>query len=187
MRSDVPDLLERDHAEVDGVFGELFLALDEGDKAESFARLDLLWARLAMHIRAEHFCLFPAILGAPQSLMTGRGSAPRLEEAQSAIAVLRNDHDFFMHELAKAINLMRALNDILDAGVVKETLREVRGIVLSVKIRLSTHNQLEENQVYGWIDVLLDEAERSILDARVRHELENLPSRFTGVGENLAS
>jgi iron-sulfur cluster repair protein YtfE (RIC family) len=180
----MPDLLERDHEDLDGVLGELFFALDHGDKDVSFARLDLLWARLAMHIRAEHLCLFPAILCAPQALLTGRGGAPRLEEAQSAISLLRSDHDFFMHELAKAINFMRALKTTSDAGAIEKSLRKARGIVLSVKTRLNAHNQLEENQVYRWIDVLLDEAEHFTLDARVRRELENLPSRFTGVGEN---
>ena len=169
----MPDLLERDHEELDGVLRELLLALDHGDKDESFARLDLLWARLAIHIRAEHLCLFPAILGA--------GSASHLEEAKSAIGILRSDHDFFMHELAKAVNLMRELKTTSDAGDIGESLREVRGIVLSVKTRLITHNQLEESKVYGWVDTLLDEAERSALDARVQHELENLPSRFAGV------
>jgi hypothetical protein len=47
---------------------------------------------LTMRIRAEHLCLFPAILDVPQSLLTGRGGAPHLEEAQSAIGVLRSDH-----------------------------------------------------------------------------------------------
>lgn len=183
----MPDSLEGDHEGLDGVLGELFLALDAGEKEECFARLDLLWARLAVHIRAEHLCLFPAILGAPQALFNGMGGAPRLEEAQSAIGVLRSDHDFFMHELARAINLMRALKDTLDAEFVRETLRKVRSIVLSVRTRLGSHNQLEENRVYGWVNVLLDEAGRSALDARVRHELENLPSRFTGVGENRPS
>ena len=180
----MPDILEHDHEELEGVLGELFLALDRGERDESFARLDLLWARLAVHIRAEHLCLFPAILGAPQALFNGTGGAPRLEEAQSAIGVLRSDHDFFMHELAKAINLMRALKGISDVYAIVEGLGEVRSIVLSVKSRLSAHNQLEENQVYGWIDVLLDEAERAALAARMRRELENLPSRFTGDGEN---
>lgn len=184
MMSDMTNLLEHDHEELDGVLGELFLALERGDKDESFARLDLLWARLAVHIRAEHLCLFPAILGTPQALFTGSGGTPRLEEAQSAIAVLRSDHDFFMHELAKAVNLMRALKGIPDVDAIGECLGEVRSIVLSVKTRLSAHNQLEENQVYVWIDVLLDEAERAALDARVRRELENLPSRFTGIGEH---
>ncbi|MDT4951910.1 MAG: hypothetical protein QOJ02_48 [Acidobacteriota bacterium] len=183
----MPDLLERDHEELDGILGELFLALDHGDRDVSFARLDLLWARLAIHIRAEHLCLFPAILCAQQALLTSRCGAPRLEQAQSTIGVLRSDHDFFMHELAKAINLMQALKGIPDAAAIGEGLGEVRSIVLSVKTRLGTHNQLEENQVYRWIDVLLDEAERSTLNARVRRELENLPSRFTGVGENSPS
>ena len=187
MRCDVPGLLERDHEELDGVLGELLLALDHGDKDESFARLDLLWARLAIHIRAEHLCLFPAILGAPQALLTGSGGAPLLEEAQSAIGIIHSDHDFFMHEFAKAINLMRELKTTSDVGDIGESLRKVRRIVLSVKTRLSTHNQVEESKVYRWIDVLLDEAERSALDTRLRHELENLPSRFTGIGENSSS
>lgn len=184
MWLEMPDLLERDHEELDGVLRELFLALDRGDKDESFARLDLLWARLAMHIRAEHLCLFPAILDAPQALLTGRDGAPRPEQAQGAIAMLRDDHDFFMRELAKAINILRALKTTSDASAVRDGLSEVRSIVLSVKTRLGTHNQLEENQVYGWIDVLLGEAARSDLDAHMRRELENLPQRFTGVGEN---
>ena len=86
-----------------------------------------------------------------------------------------------MHELAKAINLMRALKGISETDAIGECLGEVRSIVLSVKTRLSAHNQLEEDQVYGWIDVLLDEAEHFILDARVRRELENLPPRFNPV------
>jgi hypothetical protein len=179
--SDMPDLLERDHKEMDSLLGELFLALENGDKDESFARLDLLWARLAIHIRAEHLCLFPAILGAPQTLLTGSGGAPHLEEAQNAIGVLRSDHDFFMHEPAKAINLIRAPKGIPNAGDMGKILREVRSIVISVKTRLGAHNQLEENQVYGWIDVLLDEAESSALDARVQHELKKLLPRFNHV------
>jgi hypothetical protein len=75
----MPDLLERDHEELDGVLGELLLALDHGERDESFARLDLLWARLAIHIRAEHLCLFPAILDAPPALLSGSGGTPRLE------------------------------------------------------------------------------------------------------------
>lgn len=183
----MPDLLERDHEELDGVLGELLLALDHGDKDKSLARLDLLWARLAIHIRAEHLCLFPAILGAPQALFNDMGGASRYEEAKSAIGILRSDHDFFMHELAKAVNLMRELKTTSDAGDIGESLREVRNIVLSVKTRLITHNQLEESKVYGWVDALLDEAERSALDAHVRCELENIPSRFAGVGENSPS
>jgi hypothetical protein len=183
----VPDLLEGDHEEIDGVLGELFLALDQGDQGESFARLDLLWARLAVHIRAEHLCLFPAILGAPRALLTGAGGAPRLEDAQRAIGVLRSDHDFFMHELAKAINLLQALKGMPDTRATGAGLGEVRSIVLSVKTRLAAHNQLEENEVYGWIDMVLDGTGRSALDARLRHELGSLPSRFIGATENSPS
>jgi hypothetical protein len=56
--------LADDHAEVDELIQLLFVALDDKDTTLSFERLDLLWARLAVHIRAEHLCLFPSILGA---------------------------------------------------------------------------------------------------------------------------
>lgn len=181
------DVLERDHEAIDGFLGELFRALDQDEQGESFARLDLLWARLAMHIRAEHLCLFPAILDASQIALSGGHGTPQLGDVQSAIGVLRDDHDFFMHALAKAVNLMRALNDITVKGAVEETLSEVRSIVLSVSRRLKAHNQLEENQVYKWVDLLLDEAGRSALGACVRREVGHLPARFVPGGETSAS
>src|SRR5437764_14237253 len=52
-------LLEEDHASLGGLIEELCAALDGSDVARSFALLDLVWARLAVHIRAEHLCLFP--------------------------------------------------------------------------------------------------------------------------------
>ena len=57
-------LLAEDHEALDKALSALLAALDEGDSATAFARLDLFWARLAMHIRAEHLQLFPAILRA---------------------------------------------------------------------------------------------------------------------------
>ncbi len=53
-----------DHSELGRLIDDLLAALDEGNKALGFERLDLLWARLAVHIRAEHLCLFPSILDA---------------------------------------------------------------------------------------------------------------------------
>ena len=70
------------------------------------------------------------------------------------------------------------MKDQPDGDALGESLGEVRSIALSVKTRLGAHNQLEETQVYGWVDALLDGAARSSLDARVRRELENLPPRF---------
>jgi hypothetical protein len=57
-------VLTDDHSEIDTVASDLLAALEDGDKLQVFARLDLLWARLAVHKRAEHLCLFPSILEA---------------------------------------------------------------------------------------------------------------------------
>jgi hypothetical protein len=100
-------LLADDHSELGELIDDLLAGLDEENKALSFERLDLLWVRLAVHIRAEHLCLFPSILDAPRANFTGTGSTPWYEEAQRAIDVLRHDHDFFMHELSTAVNTMR--------------------------------------------------------------------------------
>lgn len=58
------DILVRDHAEVDALFCELSPAFARGGAREVFEKLDYLWARLAVHIRAEHLQLFPALLAA---------------------------------------------------------------------------------------------------------------------------
>src|SRR4051812_6274702 len=97
-------LLEHDHKELDKILCGLFRVLDAGEVEEGFKRLDLFWARLGVHIRAENLCLFPAIL---HELNTGR-KKPRVEGlsldgAQRAIAELRADHNFFMGELAGAV------------------------------------------------------------------------------------
>ena len=97
-------VLADDHSEIDTLIGDLLSALDEGDKSKAFARLDLLWARLAVHIRAEHLCLFPTILRANFS---NTGGGPTYQEAQRAIDQLRLDHEFFMRELGTIVNGMR--------------------------------------------------------------------------------
>ena len=177
-------VLVEDHAQVGDLIHELLAALDDGDKAKSFELLDLLWARLAVHIRAEHLCLFPAILDAPLTSFTGTGDAPQREEAHNAINLLRDDHDFFMGEMATAVNNMRKHETVSDLGVINKMLLEVRRTVVGIETRLDTHNQLEENQVYRWADVMLSQTDRATLTARMRRELANLPPRFTHVGEN---
>ena len=47
-------LLEKDHTEVDQLYNEVVGRLDAGSSEEVLERLDLFWARLAVHIRAEH-------------------------------------------------------------------------------------------------------------------------------------
>ncbi len=170
-----------DHSEIDQLIHELLAALDKRDRAQSFEHLDLLWARLAVHIRAEHLWLFPSILEAPRTNFTRSHGTPQYEKAQSAIDLLRHDHDFFMRELSTAVNTMRKHGTVSDPVVTSGLLREVRRCVVSVETRLQTHNQLEEEQVYTWVDALLGEAERSALTASMRHELENIPPRFQQV------
>lgn len=162
-----------DHNAVSEVLKQLLTALDNKDLQTSYARLDLLWARLAVHIRAEHLHLFPAVIGR----LTATVDAPAasdLNEAQSMIEKLRNDHDFFMHELARAIGVLRELNasDASKLGAVGDTVREIEK-------RLATHNEIEENQIYHWASTILTEPEQTDLAARINAELENRPPRFS--------
>lgn len=167
-----------DHSEVDVLFSEALRALEEGDAALSFRRLDFLWARLAVHIRAENLSLFPAILQSA-SLVNGAVSSPTLEEAQSAISELRADHDFFMRELAGVVNGMRphALNprNPLPPGQAVT----VRQIIEEVRRRLELHNRLEEEKLYRWPAVLMSVEERRLLVNELKQQVENLPPRFS--------
>src|ERR1044072_7340629 len=61
------DILVNDHAEVDALLRGLWDAFEGGEAEEVLAKLDYLWARLAVHIRAEHLHLFPALLAAAAS------------------------------------------------------------------------------------------------------------------------
>jgi len=54
----------------------------------------------------------------------------------------------------------------------------VTAIIAAVAERLRTHNKREEERIYRWTDLLLNEAERSALAARVRTELAKMPPRF---------
>ncbi|MDQ3743657.1 MAG: hypothetical protein M3444_04680 [Acidobacteriota bacterium] len=174
-------LLERDHKELDGILRDLLLALDAGGVEEGFKQLDLFWARLGVHIRAENLCLFPAILHELNSGRKGRGDdMPSLDEARQAIARLRTDHDFFMRELASAIKEMRGLRARPGSQSEAKMLRDVRGRVAAVSHRLAAHNELEEERVYRWTNELLDLRAQALLAAKLRREIENLPPRFSG-------
>jgi hemerythrin superfamily protein len=168
-------LLADDHSEIDTLIGDLLSALDEGDKSKAFARLDLLWARLAVHIRAEHLCLFPSIL---EAHFTNRNGGPQYQEAQSAIDQLRLDHEFFMRELGTTVSTIRQQKNASDHEGLSKQFREVRRSVVEIQSRLAEHNRLEENHIYKWVNVLLDDAQRSALVAQIRRQLENTPPRF---------
>lgn len=169
------EILVGDHAEVDSLFGELSRAFDLGDAREVFGKLDYLWARLAVHVRAEHLHLFPALLAAAGR--SGEGGAPTREVVGAAVERLREDHDFFMRELAAAVNGSRELASQSGTDS-RERLLEIRGRVRAVAERLVEHNRVEEEQVYGWSEVLLRGGQGETLGAGLRRELENLPPRF---------
>jgi hemerythrin superfamily protein len=148
--------LSDDHHAVNEVLEQLLTALAHKDLQTSYSKLDLLWARLAVHIRAEHLHLFPAI-------------APRISQAQPTIERLREDHDFFMRELGGAIAILREQSNFT---AVTNTVREVEK-------RLATHNEIEENQIYQWSSTILTESEQLDLLARINAELEHRPPRFS--------
>ncbi|MFL6335863.1 MAG: hypothetical protein ACJ754_21345 [Pyrinomonadaceae bacterium] len=104
------DILVDDHAEVDALLRGVMLAFDGGDAREVFSKLDYLWARLAIHIRAEHLHLFPALLSAASAEDVGfKSGVPTAREVLESVVVLREDHDLFMRGLAEAVNRVRVL------------------------------------------------------------------------------
>ena len=170
------ELLVGDHAEVDALFRDLSRVFELGDARAVFERLDYLWARLAVHIRAEHLHLFPALLSAAEA--AGRASVePTAEEVSESVERLREDHDLFMRGLAAAVNKVRALA-APDAPADAGWLPRVREDVGAVAARLAEHNRLEEEQVYLWQSALLNEDARDDFRVRMRREIENLPPRF---------
>jgi hemerythrin-like domain-containing protein len=173
------DRLKQDHAELDGLLRQLNAALESNDVTRIYATLDLFWARLAMHIRAEHLHLFETILQAVNRKRGALGDdTPPIEEAEKTIEQLREDHNFFMLELSRAVAVVRGLLANPEADVT-EPLQNVRKGVHAVQQRLIKHNEIEENGVYLWTRTLLSEEEQSELAALVQKELENTPPRFS--------
>ena len=159
-------LLSDDHDAVHEVLQQLLTAFSNKDVQTSHAKLDLLWARLGVHIRAEHLHLFPAI-------------ASEFSEAQSIIDNLRADHDFFMHELAQAIGILRELPTLLASESDEAKWAAVGDTVREIEKRLATHNEIEENQIYHLASTILSEPAQMELSARINAELEHRPSRFS--------
>jgi hypothetical protein len=173
------DILAHDHAEVDALLRDLSPAFDCGWAREVFERLDYLWARLAVHIRAEHLHLFPALLAAAgRKRDEEQGGAHAPEEVSATIERLRADHDFFMRELAGATSDARELA-ARAAPADRGRLLQIRERVHAVAGRLAEHNRIEEEQVYRWPKALLGETELDTLRAGMKREIENLPPRFT--------
>jgi len=176
MNSSIESLLEHDHESLDQLLTELDAELTKPNIVRAFEVLDLFWARLAVHIRAENHHLFPALANTPAARFTGKGSLPTSEEAHNMLLRLRSDHDFFMKELARMIKAARGFRVSQEAG--REEAEELRKRLAVIRKRLETHNRLEEKLVYTWPALLFDEQTVAKLCDHVRHELETLPPRF---------
>jgi iron-sulfur cluster repair protein YtfE (RIC family) len=175
----VSEILEQDHGQLSELLRELELSLRQDDPGHSFALLDLFWARLAMHIRAENLYLFPAILNTPRKLFYDRSDLPSFEEAETKVESLRSDHNFFMDELSKAVKTFREILAKDERGEnLAESLDTITERVKAVSQRLQSHNVLEEDQVYKWAALILSASDLLDLGTALRRELENLPPRF---------
>ena len=166
--------MESDHESLHLLLTRLDAELAATNFEAAVHLLDMFWARLAMHIRAENLHLFPALanranhLGQDCSLGTA---------ANEVVSQLQDDHDYFMKELATLMKMLRAVsqNEAAKGGALERTQQSLTAL----KQRLERHNQLEENQVYSWPEMILDEEAIADLNRRVQHELENLPPRFS--------
>jgi hypothetical protein len=176
MKNPLESLLEDDHESLGQLLTELDGELAKHNFPHAFELLDLFWARLAIHIRAENLHLFPALANARAALFTGKGGLPTRDEAHNVLLRLRSDHDFFMKELAQMIKSARGIR----AGQAEDfNVAEKLGRRLTViRKRLEAHNRLEEERTYAWPALVFDEPTMAKLCERLRHELENLPPRF---------
>jgi len=170
--------LADDHEEIDALLEEFFVAADDKNIETIYKSLDFFWARLAMHIRAEHLHLFPAIIEAFETRTAENNQIPPLDEAQNVINDLQNDHNFFMRELLAAIKNLRELRENKSKADFSKEIADVREMIVSVKRRLEKHNETEETKVYLWADLLLNQTERAALNVKMQREITNLPPRF---------
>jgi hypothetical protein len=170
-------LLTDDHVALDELLRQLKSALCAGDIEASHKWLDTFWARLAVHIRAEHLQLFPAVIDRLSNSSRAQPCCPTLNEARSTIAELRSGHDFFMHELGRAIKILRAQSND-DSEAIDQAMNTVRDAIIEIGNRLVVHNQLEETKIYAWTTTILNSREQTDLATRIRIELANRPPRF---------
>lgn len=178
MLSKAGRLLTDDHIVLDKLQGQLKSALRAGDIEATHSRLDMFWSRLAVHIRAEHLQLFPAVIDRLTHTSSAKTLVPTLREARSTIENLQADHDFFMHKLAKAIGILRSIS-AGDRATVDKGMNTVRILMNEVEKRLMSHNHLEENQIYAWVADVFTEQEQAELTNRINIELDYRPPRFS--------
>ena len=106
--SKASERLAGDHVALGRLLKQLKATLNNGDVNACYASLDLFWAKLAVHIRAEHLHLFPGVLKGINEAVAEQVPA-MLSETRATIERLRADHDYFMHQLARAVEKMRML------------------------------------------------------------------------------
>jgi hemerythrin superfamily protein len=170
MIGSVQDILTVDHVELDRLLNDAFAALDASDSSAAFSSLDLFWARLAVHIRAEHLRLFPTVL------KWSEHDTDESDKLSTIIKTLHSDHDYFMHELARAVKAMRL---VFSWGNERETFIIVKELLEGVRSRLVEHNLVEENEVYALVDRKdIEAGERARLAADVLAEIRRMPPRF---------
>jgi hemerythrin superfamily protein len=156
MHSDIR--LSNDHSEIDRLFSEAFDTLERGE--DPFNTVDRIWARLAVHIRAEHLHLFPIINTAAEQ----HGKLQTIE----TLARLRTDHNFFMNQFGLLIKDLRAGSS-----------ERVKDVLEEISRRLKTHNEIEERQIYPLVDEWMSVADAEALQAKISSELDNAPPRFS--------
>ena len=178
MLSEPSRRLAHDHDALNKLLRQLKDALARSDLAASHAKLDLFWAKLAVHIRAEHLHLFPAILeNSNGGSMISPIQKPSAVEARWAIGRLRADHEFMMHELARLIESLRNLSGS-DRGSIARELAAILNVIVELEKRLVIHNEFEETQIYRWTASVLNEQAQAELARQIERELTNRPSRF---------
>ena len=158
-------MLAHDHSEIDLLLEVALAKLRSKDAAVALRALDLFWMRLAVHIRAEHLHLFPAVLKLSES--------EGLTDVPGILEHLRTDHDFFMHELADMIKTMRDE----DSERRQEEMQSTAHRLEVIKVRLAAHNKVEEARIYRVSNSLV-QSEHEQLSRSLKKELDNLPPRF---------
>jgi hypothetical protein len=171
------DRLEHDHGELDRLLESVHLSLAADDLAASLYELDLFWARLGIHIRAEHLHLFPMLLDKALAA-DAKAADTSIYKLPELIPRLRRDHDLFVIEIGKCVNRLRGLagEEIADGSV----FREIETGLVAVAARLKVHNEIEERDIYPLAYEMLTAEENDHLGRMIEKELINLPARFRG-------
>ena len=171
-------ILSDDHVELGALLMELLRSLDEANVEDAYVHLDTLWARLAVHIRAENVQVFPDILGALDArTAAGHRDIEKSARLRASIERLRSDHDVFMSELKDAVKAVRTVSDDRGGRRTSDVLRSLRDRLGTLEGAFENHNR-EEDSVYPMAASVLDSAEMADLMNRVRRELAALPPRL---------